>query len=171
MFLERKNTQFIPKEKNLLDLISGQLWEAEIREPQGEKLAADLRQQTMHTAWTIELLRGGGGLYSCQYALNIIAGPYMHMGTWLCEHVFGCAYLCVHTSVTLWEWTWSCVYVCVFTVCVWVWKPIPLLIHLGSICSQRNSEWNPIIRLKQGLLAQDCWTIMSSSQKPTCLPK
>lgn len=37
------NTQFIPKEKNLLDLITGQFGEAEIRLPQGEKWAADLR--------------------------------------------------------------------------------------------------------------------------------
>lgn len=42
------------KKKNLSDLIGGQLWEAEIRKPQGEKLAADLRQQTMHAARAIE---------------------------------------------------------------------------------------------------------------------
>lgn len=43
------------EKKNLLDLIGGQLWEAEIREQlQGENLAADLRQQSVHAAFTDE---------------------------------------------------------------------------------------------------------------------
>lgn len=96
MCSERKSTQFIPEEKK--KSIGSYQW-AVVR---GRDKGAAGRefgcwsQTADHACWISQWATAGRWyVFSSQYALNIIPGPYMHMDIWLWEYVVGCAYLCV----------------------------------------------------------------------------